>query len=480
MTSLITNTISSISGTLNLATNVNLTSGKTLTVTGSGTTTFNGLLLANLGVTITGTSSLAATNISGITTIFNNTASSSIITGALVVTGGAGISGDLFIGATGNFAGIANHTNTTGIPSTSNTPSGALVSSGGFGFIGSGTLSNAIMFNTSGLNVPTTTISRTSGSRIILYPNFSNGVTTDYGIGMTSTGIWYGVGSTTTFHYFYHNTTLSLTLGSSSSTLASSFSVTDTTGVPSAVSSNTPTGSFVSSGAIALTGSSNYKNVIMFAAVNSAEPNGPNTTRSFGSKLILWSNLTATATDYAIGIGSASMWYQVDVGSVHNWYTGGTKIGNWNSSLFTITTPTSVTDTTASTTTGTGSLILGGGLGVAKTINTAGITITKGSGTVTLGSSATINGANGTITINSFTLAGNTISAETIITNSSFASNTNVIQLTTGLTSGTSATSAFLVARVYNSTAAGSFSFFIMNVSGTSYTGTLQLYYTIL
>ena len=69
--------------------------------------TFNSSGLATLNsVSVSGTSTLAVTNISGITSITNATASSSTSTGALVVTGGVGISGALF-GSTFNSSGLA-------------------------------------------------------------------------------------------------------------------------------------------------------------------------------------------------------------------------------------------------------------------------------------------------------------------------------------------------------------------------------------
>ena len=57
-----------------------------ITASGSATNTFNNLTVQN-------TSTLATTNISGITTISNATASTAINNGALIVTGGTGISG---------------------------------------------------------------------------------------------------------------------------------------------------------------------------------------------------------------------------------------------------------------------------------------------------------------------------------------------------------------------------------------------------
>jgi hypothetical protein len=118
--------------------------------------------------------------------------------------------------------------------------------------------------------------------------------------------------------------------------------------IPSAVNSNVAVGALNVNGCIALTNSTNnYANTIMWTAGNNAEPNGPNTARSIGGKLILWSNLSSSGTDYAIGIGSNSMWYQVDVNAFHNWYCGGTKVANLDTTSFTINNTTAVPSTSA-------------------------------------------------------------------------------------------------------------------------------------
>jgi hypothetical protein len=53
------------------------------------------------------------------------------------------------------------------------------------------------------------------------------------------------------------------------------------------------------------------------------------TTRSVGTKIVLYPNIGAAASDYALGIDSGTLWYSVPVAdAVHNfsWYSGTTKI----------------------------------------------------------------------------------------------------------------------------------------------------------
>jgi hypothetical protein len=51
------------------------------------------------------------------------------------------------------------------------------------------------------------------------------------------------------------------------------------------------------------------------------------TTRSAGTKLVLYSSLSGSNTDFALGINSSTLWYSVgDTGSSHRWYAATTNI----------------------------------------------------------------------------------------------------------------------------------------------------------
>jgi hypothetical protein len=126
---------SGISNNLVLRSTSNATKGSVLIdeTTGS-TSTITGALRVSGGTGIAGNLFAGGSgNFAGILNATSGTVSTSTTTGALVVTGGAGISGGLFTGGTGNFAGILNATSGT---ASSSTTTGALVVTGGTGISG--------------------------------------------------------------------------------------------------------------------------------------------------------------------------------------------------------------------------------------------------------------------------------------------------------------------------------------------------------
>jgi hypothetical protein len=66
-------------------------------------------------------------------------------------------------------------------------------------------------------------------------------------------------------------------------------------------------------------------NWIAWPSVDSAPPSF--TTRSIGTKLLLFPQLSATVTDYAIGIDAGTMWFSVPAAAnLFNWYVGTTSV----------------------------------------------------------------------------------------------------------------------------------------------------------
>jgi hypothetical protein len=131
-------TVSTTVLTISLATQINNTLGVTgitsLTANSAATSTATGTLRVTGGTGVTGDLWVGLTgNFAGILTTTNTTASSSITTGSLQARGGAGISGDLWVGLTGNFAGAVSITNSTASTSTT---TGALRVTGGVGIQG--------------------------------------------------------------------------------------------------------------------------------------------------------------------------------------------------------------------------------------------------------------------------------------------------------------------------------------------------------
>jgi len=72
-------------------------------------------------------------------------------------------------------------------------------------------------------------------------------------------------------------------------------------------------------------------NRIDFANVGYAPPSTG--TRSVGTKIVLWSQVSSTDTDYALGIDAATMWLSVPTtGSFFKWYGGNTLLATLNGS----------------------------------------------------------------------------------------------------------------------------------------------------
>jgi hypothetical protein len=79
-----------------------------------------------------------------------------------------------------------------------------------------------------------------------------------------------------------------------------------------------------SQGQIYLNDTTANGNYIQWADVGVAAPSF--TTRSLGTKLVLWSNMSSTSADYAFGISSSTLWSSVPTtGSQFQWY-GGTTV----------------------------------------------------------------------------------------------------------------------------------------------------------
>lgn len=117
----------------------------------------------NVGIGGTPTNKLhvfGTATITGITSLTAGTASTTTGTGTLVVTGGVGISGNLFGGGTGNFAGILNATSGT---ASTTTGTGAVVVTGGVGISGALFAGGAINTTSSTPSSSTTTGSLIAG-----------------------------------------------------------------------------------------------------------------------------------------------------------------------------------------------------------------------------------------------------------------------------------------------------------------------------
>jgi hypothetical protein len=97
------------------------------------------------------------------------------------------------------------------------------------------------------------------------------------------------------------------------------------------------------------------------------------TTRSTGTKLIVWANMSGSTTDFAIGVESGAMWSSTSQTSeLFKWYHRTTNTMNLSNTAL------SILATTDSTSTSTGSLILSGGAGIAKNLFVGGTATVTG------------------------------------------------------------------------------------------------------
>lgn len=177
-------------------------------------------------------------------------------------------------------------------------------------------------------------------------------------------------------------------------------STTDILGINTALPLTTTNGNVSSVSAVSILGALSMNsstaggNSIVFNRANNANPAAIGS-RSSGARLVLFPNTTATNTDYAIGIGSSTLWLQVDVAANISFWAGATQTLTSSSSLFSILTAASTS----------GNLTVGG----TATINGASLTVT--SGTLTVGSTSTFTGAmqvnNAITTTGDVTVGGN-------------------------------------------------------------------------
>jgi fibronectin-binding autotransporter adhesin len=221
---------------------ISASSTRTWTGTNASTVVIDGPPSTGGAGTVTFTSFYSLLVNTGSVRIASNTSSSSTTTGSLIVTGGTGISQNLFVGGTSNVTGVGTFSNTTTNPTAvgSNTPSAALNIAGGIAITGSA----KTLFFATGSNAEPAAINsaRSTGTKIVLWPN-TNVANSDYAFGVGSSSLWYQT-DVSSAHKFYCGAINQLSI--SGSTLANGllriFSTTDST--------TTGTGSIVTSGGI--------------------------------------------------------------------------------------------------------------------------------------------------------------------------------------------------------------------------------------
>ena len=280
--------------------NSNLTLGGDLAINGgditSNATTFNivnttatTVNIAGAGTAITiGSNSAGTTTIRNVVAITTNTVSSAYTNGALVVTGGVGIAGDLRVNGT-----IFGSVSVSGIISTATNIAGGTAGQipyqtgpGATAFFGPGTAGNVLVSN--GTSAPTYNNTLALAGTTTAANATSGALTVGGGVGINDN--------------LYVTNNINVVSGQYVSTRAN----------------NTATGA----GQIVLNGATG--NRIDISGVGAAAPSFA--TRSVGTKLVLWPNLSATTMDYAIGIESSAIWFSTENTATGNfkWYGGTT------------------------------------------------------------------------------------------------------------------------------------------------------------
>jgi hypothetical protein len=349
-----------------------------------------------IGSTTRNTGAFTTLTSNGATTFTANTASTSTATGTLVVTGGVGISGNIYAGSiqntpigsatrsTGAFTTLTSNGATTFTANTSSITStnGTLVVTGGVGISGNLNVGGNISCSSTLIssNIRTTNIKDSNditklelqiGYGTILYDNFSVrqnltvwleselrgnvGITSSISSISTETGALVVVGGVGIGGNINAGGTVNRLTGNTAST-------------------STATGTLVVTGGVGVSGN-------IYAGSIQNTPIG-NTTRNTGAFTTLTSNgattftagtaSTSTATGTLAVTGGVGVSGAIYAGSIQN-----TPIGNTtrNTGAFTTLTSngaTTFTANTASTSTSTGTLVVTGGVGVSGNINAGG------------------------------------------------------------------------------------------------------------
>jgi hypothetical protein len=291
-----------------------------------------------VGGNLTVNGSIAGTNP---VTFSNTTNSTSTTTGSIIISGGIGIAKNAYIG------GLTVSVNTTASSSPS---TGAVTVAGGIG-VGADSYFGGRLF----VSNTTDSVSTTTGSII-----------TSGGVGIAKNAYVGGLISSSNTTSSSSPSTGALTVAGGIGVGADSYFggrlfVSNTTN-----SVSTTTGALTVAGGVGVGGAAFLGGDLTFSGAGLAPPTF--TTESSGTRIILKPSLDATNVDYSIGVDTSTLWSAVaSSASSFKWYAGDVVVteldGGGN---------LSVLGTTDTSSVSTGSVIVAGGAGFAKSVSIGG------------------------------------------------------------------------------------------------------------
>lgn len=401
-----------ISGGIGVGENLNVGGISKVTNTTVSTAVTNGAFVVAGGVGISG-----AINTGGILSVTNTTASTSSTTGSFIAAGGVGIAQNLNVGGNANVSGaltVTGNISSTGgtvrftntldstspvsgsviidggigiaksvfVGSTTDSTSGAsgsLVLSGGLGVAknfflsGNQTLAGTnplLTFGSSGLGAPTFT-SRSAGTKLLLNSAITTALV-DYAFGVETNATWFSVpGNTSTYTFkWYGGTTQAMSLD----------------GLGTMIMAGTIDSTSSISGALQLAGGAGIaKSLYVGGALNVTS------TAFFTGSVTAQTNVTAggifsvTNSTQSTTSGTGAIITNGGLGVALNANIGQNLGVTGNSSItgnLTLTGTAAFNNVTDSTTIANGAAVFAGGVGIAKSLNVGGALIVAGSTTI--------------------------------------------------------------------------------------------------
>ena len=302
------------------------------------------------------------TSTAGSVVFANTTASTSTTTGAVIVGGGVGIGGNTYTG------GIANFVNTA---ATTSVTTGSVVVAGGVGITGGITLGGQQYITNNTNSTSTITGSFITSGGVGIAQNLNVGANTRLDGTLTVVGQISSIGGLMTIS----NTTDATAPTGGALTIAGGVGIGKRLHVGSTDNATSiTTGSTVIYGGAGIagdvyTGGNMYlMNTVPRVIFNPSSFAPPSyVTRSVGTKILLNATGGATTADYAIGLGTSSLWNSVPANAETNFFRwfGGTTAAMVLDGVGTL----SLNGTLdASAATGSGTLRVAGGAGIARNL----------------------------------------------------------------------------------------------------------------